>query len=71
MASAAQAFESSETAPSLQERIEKRAYELFQERGEQHGFEVEDWLQAEAELTSPVSELAEDLQDVVEPIESA
>ena len=71
MASAAQAFESPEAAPSLQERIEKRAYELFLERGEQHGFEVGDWLRAEAELTAPVAESAEELVDTVEPIESA
>jgi hypothetical protein len=71
MASAAQAFESPEAAPSLQERMEKRAYELFQERGEQHGFEVEDWLRAEAELTAPASEPADEYVDVLEPIESA
>jgi hypothetical protein len=71
MASAAQAFESPEAAPSLQERIGKRAYELFQERGEQDGSEVEDWLLAEAELTAPASELDDDFVDVLEPIESA
>jgi ribosomal protein L7/L12 len=33
------------------ERIRARAYELFLERGGQHGHELEDWLRAEAELT--------------------
>jgi hypothetical protein len=33
------------------ERIRQRAYELFQKRGGQHGFDIEDWLRAEAELT--------------------
>ncbi|MBI1734827.1 MAG: DUF2934 domain-containing protein [Candidatus Rokubacteria bacterium] len=30
--------------------IARRAYELFQARGGQHGYEIEDWLQAEREL---------------------
>ena len=31
----------------LQQEIEKVAYQLFAERGHQHGFHVEDWLRAE------------------------
>ena len=34
----------------LQEEIRQRAYELFQERGGQHGFDQDDWLRAEAEV---------------------
>ena len=30
--------------------ISRRAYALFQERGLEHGRDVEDWLRAEAEL---------------------
>jgi DUF2934 family protein len=30
--------------------ISRRAYELFQERGSEHGHDIEDWLLAEAEL---------------------
>ena len=30
--------------------ISRRAYALFQERGQEHGRDVEDWLRAEAEL---------------------
>jgi hypothetical protein len=30
--------------------IRHRAYELFQERGSEHGHDIEDWLRAEAEL---------------------
>jgi hypothetical protein len=33
-----------------QEQIAKRAYELFEARGGEHGHDVEDWLQAEREL---------------------
>ena len=34
----------------LQEQIRQRAYELYQQRGEQDGFAEQDWLQAEAEI---------------------
>ena len=35
---------------STEEKIRHRAYELFLNRGAQHGRDLEDWLQAEAEL---------------------
>lgn len=35
----------------LLEQIRIRAYELFEERGGAHGYDVEDWLRAEAEIT--------------------
>jgi hypothetical protein len=40
----------------LQERIRMRAYELFEARNRESGHDLEDWLQAEAEiaLTWPV-----------------
>jgi hypothetical protein len=42
---------SSLKAPAdLQEQVRLRAYELYEERGKVDGFEVEDWLQAEAEF---------------------
>lgn len=43
-----------ETKPS-ETQIQQRAYELFLERGCEHGRDVEDWLEAEKEL----NELAE------------
>jgi hypothetical protein len=36
----------------LQEQVRARAYQLFEERGGEHGHDVEDWLQAEAEFLS-------------------
>lgn len=33
------------------ERIRQRAYELYEARGRVEGHDVEDWLQAEAEIT--------------------
>jgi hypothetical protein len=34
------------------DRVARRAYELFIERGGQHGRDVEDWLRAEAEVSA-------------------
>jgi hypothetical protein len=34
----------------IQEAIARRAYELFLARGEQHGHDLDDWLQAEREF---------------------
>jgi hypothetical protein len=34
----------------LQEAVRRRAYEIYQKRGGQDGFELEDWFQAEAEV---------------------
>ena len=42
-------------AEPTQEAIAKRAYELFLQRGSIPGFELDDWLQAEAELVSSAS----------------
>jgi len=38
------------SASSAEEQIRQRAYELYLQRGAQPGLEIEDWLQAEAEL---------------------
>jgi|GEM_PF-4549440 hypothetical protein len=32
-------------------RIERRAYQIFEERGRTHGADYEDWLRAEKEIT--------------------
>jgi hypothetical protein len=34
----------------LQEEVRRRAYQLYEQRGMVDGFELEDWLQAEAEV---------------------
>lgn len=41
------------TAPPAptHEDIARRAYEIFLNRGGEHGFDLEDWLQAEQQLT--------------------
>lgn len=35
----------------LQEHIRQRAYELYEQHGRNSGHDLEDWLQAESELT--------------------
>jgi hypothetical protein len=35
---------------SLDERVRRRAYELYVERGNESGSELDDWLQAEEEI---------------------
>jgi hypothetical protein len=40
------------TDPNTNEEIRQRAYELFEARGGQDGYELEDWLRAEAEITN-------------------
>ena len=38
--------------PAREEEIKRRAHELYLERGEEPGRDLEDWLQAERELAS-------------------
>ena len=33
------------------ERIRRRAYDLYEQRGKENGWDLEDWLRAESELT--------------------
>jgi hypothetical protein len=48
-----------ETFP-LEERIRRRAYELYVERGNQSGSELDDWLQAEEEILQAQEEALAD-----------
>jgi hypothetical protein len=41
-------------APSLEEQISRRAYELYEQRGKEHGRADEDWLRAEREILEGV-----------------
>ena len=41
-----------EAAGSHSERVARRAYQRFEERGGEHGRDMEDWLKAERELTN-------------------
>jgi hypothetical protein len=37
--------------PELEEQIRVRAHEIYEQRGRDEGHDIDDWLQAEAELT--------------------
>lgn len=41
------------TQTQTEEQIRARAYQLYEQRGMKPGHELEDWLQAEAELVAP------------------
>lgn len=43
----------SKTESSYRQQIEVRAYELFELRGREGGHDLDDWLQAESEITMP------------------
>ena len=50
MAARAPAKERPKETPSVEERIRRRAHELYVLRGNQSGSEFDDWLQAEEEI---------------------
>lgn len=50
MPATANAREAPIEALPLEERIRRRAYELYVERGNQSGSELDDWAQAEEEV---------------------
>lgn len=48
--------ESPSSAKDIQELISTRAYEIFQNRGGEHGRDLDDWLQAENEVLASLPE---------------
>jgi hypothetical protein len=43
--------QTTESTSDLQEQIRRRAHELYEQRGRDDGHELDDWLQAESEMT--------------------
>jgi Protein of unknown function (DUF2934) len=41
--------------PLLEKEVQVRAYELYEQRGKGHGFALQDWLEAEAEVLARFS----------------
>ena len=37
--------------PEIQEQVRRRAHEVYEQRGREEGHGLDDWLQAEAEVT--------------------
>jgi hypothetical protein len=52
----AQKKQVNESHPELEQRIRMRAYELYEQRNRGYGHDVEDWLDAEAELRGKAKE---------------
>ena len=40
-----------ESSSALQEQVRLRAYELYEQRGRERGHDLDDWFQAESEVT--------------------
>jgi hypothetical protein len=53
-----QASAHEKTLPNLEEGIRRRAYERYELRGRQDGHDLDDWLQAEAEMTAKTTKPA-------------
>ncbi len=47
-----------EALNEIQEQIRHRAYELYEQRGGEDGRELDDWLQAEAEVSQSMEKRA-------------
>jgi hypothetical protein len=56
---------SNPTAAPDEDAIAKRAYELYLQRGSVSGHELDDWLEAEAELSSEATMRESPVQPVV------
>jgi hypothetical protein len=48
-----------------EEIIRRRAYELFESHGCQHGRDMEDWLQAESEVMGKKASVSQDSKEVM------
>ena len=44
-------MQTTESSIDVQEQIRLRAYQLYEQRGSEHGRDLDDWLQAESEVT--------------------
>ena len=54
-----------EEVTQLADRLEKRAYEIFEQRGRSDGNDLEDWFKAETELFQPIEiDITEDENDL-------
>jgi hypothetical protein len=47
--------QTTDSTSELQEQIRRRAYELYEQRGRNDGYDLSDWLQAESEMTQRTS----------------
>ena len=47
---AAETIQPADPGQDVQEQIRLRAFELYEQRGKQEGYDLQDWLQAEEEI---------------------
>jgi hypothetical protein len=57
--------------PSVEERIRRRANELYVQRGSQSGSELDDWLRAEAEILRAQDEAIDEASEESFPASDA
>ena len=50
-----------------QDAIERRAYELYEQRGREDGHDWDDWLQAERELATPEAAVDQTIDEFSAP----
>ena len=48
---AVETIQPADSGQDVQEQIRMRAFELYEQRGKHEGYDLEDWLQAEEEIT--------------------
>jgi hypothetical protein len=53
------ALQNNDTEPDIRGLVERRAYEIWEERGGGDGGALDDWLRAETEVSGTVREIAE------------
>ncbi len=41
---------------AMEEEIRRRAYELFERRGKKHGYDLQDWLHAEGQVSAEIAQ---------------
>jgi hypothetical protein len=59
---------SNDTATPDSDAIAKRAYEIYLQRGSLPGHEVDDWLEAEAQLTRESAQAGQEEQPSAQPV---
>ena len=52
---------------TLREKVERRAYQRFSDRGCQHGSDLDDWLAAEREVLAEIERAKPDEPGVASP----
>ena len=51
-------YKAEQTQPEIEAEIRRRAYELYEQRGYADGYDLDDWLQAQAEILEAKSKAA-------------